>query len=277
MRHDTHWGVVFSDVVVRAVSALQQYKGASTAWPESEQFEATLTLSVAQTVLGAASELERALRRQVPVHQPDLSELNDLVSLDDTSYLSRSSQTGVLRQDELTGAELLNHLRNALSHPVPCASNKTLPLTGYASVPNHYGRIERFSFVDSPWVDVQEGEKNIGRPIIKYAYARRLDKKDEARSAEQRSAITHELRVFQREWDKARRLRVHEEGGRLSIRLDDSPTDYVPFIRLSTSVADLADMCEFLAERYGRWLKPLKPSDVAMARSNPLVLSGPSR
>jgi hypothetical protein len=131
MKHETHWGIVFSDVVVRAVAALDQYKLISKAWPESERFEATLTLSVAQTVLSAASELERALSRQTCGDEPDLAEIHDFVSLDHTTYLSRTGDTDILTKDELGGSELLTHMRNALSHPVPCTPGGGLPLTGY--------------------------------------------------------------------------------------------------------------------------------------------------
>ena len=273
MQHKTHWGIVFSDVVIRAVKALEQYQLLSRQWPESQQFEATLTLSVAQTVLGATAELERALSRQRPGHEPGLAELHDLVSLDETTYLSRTEEEATLEKHELGGKELLTHLRNALSHPVPCTSpGDDLPFTGYVSEPDDEGRIARFSFVDSPWVELQEGAKNTGRPIITQSYRQTL-KRDEAKASRQREAITANLRAFQRDRDPDRRLQVYEENGRVSIRLRDATTDYVPFIRLSASVDDLAEICKFLADNYERWLKGLQPTELADGRRRPLRLS----
>jgi hypothetical protein len=274
MEHRTHWGIVFSDVVVRAVAALEQYKLMSQGWAESEKFEATLTLSVAQTVLGATSELERALKRQKDGNEPDLAELHDFVSLDETTYLCRTGETETLQKNELDGAELLTHLRNALSHPVPCTPDGVLPLTGYASVADE-GRIARFVFVDSPWVDLQEGPNNTGKAIIRHLYGQKLVK-DEAKASSQRAAVIKHLQTFQRDWDPNRRLRVHEESGRVSIRLGDATTPYVPFIRLSTSVDDLADLCKVLAENYARWLKSLQPTELADGRRRPLRLPGQS-
>jgi len=274
MEHRTHWGIVFSDVVVRAVAALDQYKLVSQGWAESERFEATLTLSVAQTVLGATSELQRALERQKDGNEPDLTEVNDFVSLDETTYLCRTGETETLRKDELEGAELLAHLRNALSHPVPCTPDGVLPLTGYASVSDE-GRIARFVFVDSPWVDLQEGPKNTGNATIRHLYGQKLAK-DEAKAANQRAAVFKNLQTFQHDWDPNRRLRIHEESGRVSIRLGDATKPYVPFIRLSTSVDDLADLCRVLAENYARWLKSLQPTELADGRRRSLRLPGQS-
>lgn len=239
MEHRTHWGIVFSDVVVRAVAALEQYKLISQSWSASERFEATLTLSVAQTVLGATSELQRALTRQQDGNEPDLADLHDLVALEETTYLRRKGGTGTLRLHELDGAELLTHLRNALSHPVPCRPEGVLPLTGYTSVPDK-GRIARFVFVDSPWVDLQEGPKNTGKAIIRHIYGQKLAK-DKEKASNQRAAVENHLRAFQRDWDPNCRLRVHEESGRVSIRLSNATTPYLPFIRLSISVDGLAD------------------------------------
>lgn len=274
MEHKTHWGIVFSDVVVRAVAALDQYKLVSPQFPESQRFEATLTLSVAQTVLGATSELDRALRRQQGDQQPDLAELQGLMSLEETTYLSLTEKVGTLMAHELGGEALLTHLRNALSHPVPCTPGGKLPLTGYLSSPDDKGRLARFSFVDSPWVDLQEGPRNTGRAIIKHAYETKLDRRDDTKASGQRATVVDSLKKFQRDCDPNGRLRVHEEKGRISIRLEDATTNYVPFIRLSTSVDDLAEICRFLAGNYERWLKALQPAALADGRQRPLRLPG---
>jgi hypothetical protein len=270
MKHETHWGIVFSDVVIRAVRALEQYKLISQGWPESERFDATLTLSVAHTVVGATSELRRALGRQAPGHVPDLAELRELVSLDETTYLSRSGEAATLGMHELGGEELLTHLRNALSHPVPCMPGGDLPLTGYVSVPDDEGRIARFSFVDSPWVELKQGAGNAGRAMIRRSYGRILRTTDEAEASRERKAVAQNLRVFQDRWDPNRHLRVHVENRRVSIRVGDATTDYIPFIGLSTSVDDLAEICKFLADNYERWLKGLQPTELADARHRPL-------
>jgi len=86
--------------------------------------------------------------------------------------------------------------------------------------------------------------------------------------------LADHLRAFQSRWDQDGRLRLHEENRYVSIRLGDAATDYVPFIQLSTSVDNLAEICRLLAENYGRWLKGLQPAELADARRNPLDLPG---
>lgn len=63
MEYPVHWAIVFSDVVLRSAQALKQYRLIASTWDENERFEATLTLSVAQTILAATKELHIALER----------------------------------------------------------------------------------------------------------------------------------------------------------------------------------------------------------------------
>ncbi|MGN6252009.1 MAG: hypothetical protein ACTHNS_09390 [Marmoricola sp.] len=275
MEHKTHWGIVFSDVVSRAVQALDQYKLVSGQWPPTQRFEATLTLSVAQTALSAAWELQSALKQQESDLSPDLAELRDLIFLEDTTYLSRDQEDATLSLHELGGTEVLEHLRNSLSHPVPCSPGGELPLTGYLSVPDDGGQISRFMFVDSPWVDLQQGRRNTGKAVIKYPYRMRLAKSDD-KASRQRGEIERSLKKFQRDGDPHGRLNVHEAEGHVFVSLDAEGRPYIPFMRLSTSVDDLAKICRLLAENYEGWLKSLEPATLADARTRPLHVAGPS-
>lgn len=119
MEHKVHWCVVFGDVVVRAVEALEQYKQFAPALPKAQRYEATLTLSVTQTVLGAVSELSTAMERQGMDGAPDLEKVSEFVTVEEHTLFTRDPDTEVVSRDDVTGLQVLGHLRDAMAHPVP--------------------------------------------------------------------------------------------------------------------------------------------------------------
>lgn len=276
MRHETHWGVIFANVVVRATAALEQYKHFSRGLPPGERYEATLTLSVTQTVLGAAAELEKAMTRQGKEGAPDLDDLLPLVRLEENTNVERDPETGDLKPEQLTGKKALDTLRDAMAHPVPCTDQRSkLPVTGYVSVPDGEGSIGRFEFINSPWVELQEGKRNSGRPIIKHPYAPKTLKGNDANRAKTRKVLNDGLTAYQKKQDRG--LYLHQEGDQLSIRVEGATDDFVPYIRLSASVDDLAAMCHLVADAYSRWLDTVAPPDAKQALAKLLPLPGVPR
>lgn len=276
MRHETHWGVIFANVVVRANAALEQYKHLSGSLPPELRYEATLTLSVTQTVLGAAAELEKAMTRQGTEGAPDLDALLPRVRLEDSTYLVRDPDTDELRREELTGKKVLDTLRDAMAHPVPCTRpNVGPPVTGYLSVPDSEGHVARFQFLNSPWVELRENARNAGLSHIRHPYTPKDLKGGEAKRTNVRKVLNDALVEFQKKQDRG--LYLHEEGDRVSIRAEGSTSDFVPFVRLSASVDDLAAICRLVAEAYGRWLNSVGPPQTKQALATLLPLPGVSR
>lgn len=273
MQHKVHWCVVFADVVVRAVEALDQYKRFAPMLPMAQRYEATLTLSVAQTVVGAVSELSNAMERQGMKGAPDLDRVSEFLTVDEHNFFVRASPSDDLVLDGFGGRELLTHLRDAMAHPVPCtAPDGRLPTTGYVSVPDIAGNIAGFEFVSSPWVDLQDASKNVGRAIIKSPHASVKLAGAAAKRAVARERISGAMDKFQKQRDRG--LYLHEEGNRLSIRLEGSDSDYVPFVRLSASVAGLAGMCAWLASNYQQWLDTVAAVDQDLALGQLLRMPG---
>lgn len=59
--------------------------------------------------------------------------------------------TNTFRYDnELTVYDVLNSIRNSLSHPTGTDIEANFPSTGYTTVPNSSGQISHFCFIESP-------------------------------------------------------------------------------------------------------------------------------
>jgi len=250
VEYPVHWGIVFSDVVVRSAQALKQYRLIAPTWPESERFEATLTLSVAQTILAATKELHNALERSHPDAAQelakDLTSVFERVQLDESTWLAGASDDGFVTRDDLTGAGILEHLRNAMSHPVPGLPSD-LPMTGYATVPRDR-RIGGFRFTHSPWV---QRDKQTGKSVI---------------------IPSRDLRRI----DPENRLQPGLQNGRKVLLLAGRPMAYFPFIKLQVTVEDLGRICDDLSGNFERWQKEMtggneqSPATVLLALSTPL-------
>lgn len=251
MEYPAHWAIVFSDVVVRSAQALKQYRLVAPKWDEGERFEATLTLSVAQTILAATKELHSALERGKPdaalEMAKDLSDVFEGVALEESTWLAGASGDGFVTRDDLTGAGILEHLRNAVSHPVP-ALQADLPMTGYTTIPSD-GRISGFRFTHSPWV---QHNAAAAKPVV-VVPGRGL-----------------------RRFDPEGRLLPGPENGLKVLVLPGQATAYYPLIKLQVTAAELGRVCEDLAGNFERWQKELtggrepSPAMVSLALSTPL-------
>lgn len=177
----------------------------------------------------------------------DLADVFEGVALEESTWLTGASGEGFVTRNELTGAGILEHLRNAVSHPVP-ALLSALPMTGYATVPRD-GGIWGFRFTHSPWVQHDAGA---GEPVV-VVPGRGL-----------------------RKIDPEGRLQPGLQNDRKVLLLPGEATAYYPLVRLRVAMEDLGRVCEDLAGNFERWQKELtggpepSPATVSLALSTPL-------
>jgi hypothetical protein len=134
---------------LRSGKLLAQYiQGRDELKPE-ECYDATLTVCVLQALLTTCSELRKTMDKH---RKRDFRTV-----LGDTS-----DRWGLCRKfisaDTFPQAEapkagrVLDHLRNALSHPRVVVA-EDYPSTGFTTVPDGSDAISMYRFTDSPWVD----------------------------------------------------------------------------------------------------------------------------
>jgi hypothetical protein len=139
-------GLVRAGVALHAGRLLDQYAGLTRDLPPCLRHEATLTICVLQTLLTNCWELYKYLGRRK--HSRVLSPIYDFVDslLQDQDVEVVSVFPGEV--DELQPKAVIEHLRNAVSHPT--VRNTDPATTGYTSVKDGSGYIVRMRFTDSP-------------------------------------------------------------------------------------------------------------------------------
>jgi hypothetical protein len=139
-------GLVRAGVALHAGRLLDQYAGLTREIPMGLRHEATLTICVLQSLLTNCWELYKYLggRKHARVLSPIYEFVESLLDEADVEILSRFPAEAV----ELKPKAVIEHLRNALSHPT--VRNTEPATTGYTSVPDGSGYITRMRFTDSP-------------------------------------------------------------------------------------------------------------------------------
>jgi hypothetical protein len=134
--------LISSGLAYNSWHLLQHYRELTASLNPSETYESTLSICVLRTVLSNCHELFRNLRRKVPrmVESVDSLALN----------LLADSEVKVVStfDEEVTGRVLVEHIRNALSHPR--MRNTEVPSTGYVTIEDGTGLISRIELIDSP-------------------------------------------------------------------------------------------------------------------------------
>ena len=125
---------------------LQQYLQFANAQSAGERYEATLTICVLQSLLTQCSEL---LKYAQLSWLPDLRE--PLTDVPNSLGLTSSVILKYTFPEPLTGAGLIEHVRNALSHPAPDEYFEFRP-TGFTTTGAEDGLIHAYEFTDSPWI-----------------------------------------------------------------------------------------------------------------------------
>jgi len=111
-----------------------------------ERFEATLTICTLHSLLTQCAELLK--HTQVKTH-PDLQE--PLSGEPNSLGLTTSLVIEDTFPETLTGAGLIGHLRDALSHPAPDEEFHFRP-TGFTTTGDDGGVIRGYVFTSSPWI-----------------------------------------------------------------------------------------------------------------------------
>jgi hypothetical protein len=136
-------GLVRSGFALNAGRLLEQYTGLTRDMHPSQRFEATLTLSVLQLLLTNCWELYKYLGRE---HDRTLRGVYEFVG---TLLVEPDVEvTSVFADEEVDGLALIEHLRNAVSHPTVRVAER--PTTGYTTVEDGSGFVVRLRFTDSP-------------------------------------------------------------------------------------------------------------------------------
>jgi hypothetical protein len=212
---------------------LQQYLQLSSALPATDRYEATLTICTLHSLLTQCAELLKyAQGRFLPDLQQPLTDTPNSLGLTASLVVKDTFP------EPLTGAGLLEHLRDALSHPAPDEDFRFLP-TGFTTTGDAGGFIHGYEFTNSPWIKddkrYAKGEwlpcptKTAADGVIKW-FRRRPDRKD------------FPLDV------------LPLDCGQFDVAHDGQP--YVPLLVANLPLDVLINMTLELAERLNRHVEP---------------------
>lgn len=141
-------GKIRADFALRIGRLFCDYEKRLVSLAKSERFDATLTITLLQSLLTTCAELIKSVDEQ----KPFLNKLSDVPSL-------WGLRSGMVVQNTfpgvLTHKLVLEYMRNALSHPNYGDVTHKYPVSGFQNL-NENGEIVGFSFVNSPDIK-QEG------------------------------------------------------------------------------------------------------------------------
>ena len=220
MEYRRELGSIQADLARRAGALLQQYAQLAGDLPAHRRLDATLAISVLNLLLANCSEALRVLEddgRMELLWQGLRPTLLDMAS----------NNFPPLREGSMEVAAL-NHLRNAVSHPVP---NRAVlsPVTGYVSFTDgDSGRVDGFEFTSSPWTD-HTGAK-VGRSPT-------------------RGKVVHQLKRFAGIYD-CRDLEVSSDkdpGGSFVVVERATQEPYLPVFSLKLSLPEVEAVAVMIA------------------------------
>ena len=211
---------------------LRQYLEFSATQPERDRYEATLTICTLHSLLTQCAELLKYTQpRNLTDLQSPLSDTPNCLGL----------TTSVVVQDTfpepLTGAGLLGHLRDALSHPAPDERFHFRP-TGFTTTGDEGSLIRGYVFTNSPWIkDDRRQPFGTELPCRREATAERVI---ERFCSGQRSNFALKLLLL--------------DDGLFDVGHDGQP--YVPLLVAKVPLDILIGMTVELAERLHRQVEP---------------------
>jgi hypothetical protein len=131
-------------LALHAGRLLEQYFKLCVEKPESERYDATLTLCVLQALLTNYKELIAQIIENRPEWFSD-----EIVDIPSRWGIRKSYVVEYTFPYKLNYAKLVSHLRDAVSHPTASHSLSTAT-TGYSVLKSRQGIIEGFRFVHAP-------------------------------------------------------------------------------------------------------------------------------
>ena len=141
-------GKIQSDFALRAGRLIEQYENLSAHLPDSERYEATLVLCIIQSILVNCTQLISELKKGKKTNwDSSIQDAPPFLGIR-RSFVVENTFPG-----EVTYEKFIEHVRNALCHPTIAEKKPNLRSTGFTTIEKGSGLIEKFSFIDSPWVD----------------------------------------------------------------------------------------------------------------------------
>ena len=140
---------IYSDVASRLGKIAKHYESLSRSPISDENYGATLTISLLQSLLAIYVELRK---RKRPVFKEvfgrPLLHIPDSYGINFDMVKSFSCFDKFAHKEDMTIDFVLESIRNALSHPCPIYDVQN-QRTGYATVVGQSGIVEQFKFVES--------------------------------------------------------------------------------------------------------------------------------
>lgn len=232
MEHARRFDGIQAGHAGNAGKLLKQYLQFASGKADRERYEATLTICTLHSLLTQCAELLKyAQVSGLEDLQGPLTGAPNCLGLT-TSVVEDNTFPGAL-----TGAGLLEHLRDALSHPAPDEQFHFRP-TGFTTTGGDAPSIEGYVFTNSPWI----------KDDARHAFGEDLP----CRTARAADSV---IRRFCREDRRDFALAVLPlEDGRFDVGRDGQP--YVPLLVARLSLDVLIRVTLVLAERLSRHAAP---------------------
>lgn len=137
-----------ADFALRVGRIAKQYEHNVVLLDHEEKYEATLTICLLQSLLTICQELIRAMNN----HEREKCFFS--ATFDESAYLWGLNRSMVVidefREKRLTYESIINHIRNALSHPTQLNIDSEYASTGFTTLGKQPERISTYAFVSSP-------------------------------------------------------------------------------------------------------------------------------
>lgn len=222
-------GQIHASIAKRVGLLLTQYETLTGHLPANQRYEATLCLSLLQTLLTQCMELIKSKELA------DLTTALDLPLSDEPSPFGLSKacvQTHTMwSPDKLTHKNVISSLRNAMSHPNK-QTESTPPVTGFTQYlsnpePSEDGlrEIEGFEFIHSPWVLKSGKDVNAGWTAP-------------ATDAEKRQQLEKNVRKFKTNHG-LENLTVEHRSNQSNYKVYQGGDLFIPVLKLKLTTADL--------------------------------------
>ncbi|GAA5225246.1 hypothetical protein [Membranihabitans marinus] len=133
---------IYADMAYRLGKIVTHYEKVNV---DEEKFEATLNISVLQTLMTHCHEYVRIMTRgdrKNSIFSKTISEAN--WGIDENCWVENTFN------EELTSQNFIQRIRNGLSHPTNIDIDSDFPSTGFTTLKNKSNTIEVFRFINSP-------------------------------------------------------------------------------------------------------------------------------
>lgn len=133
---------IYADIAFRLGRILTQYEKMTT---DEEKFEATLYLTVLQNLMTNSNEYVRQMTKSARRNSIFNKEISESIwEVDDKCWIKHTFNEKPTLQNFIT------RIRNSVSHPTNIDVESDFPSTGFTTIKNQSGVIDRFRFINSP-------------------------------------------------------------------------------------------------------------------------------